>query len=61
MFCLLFACLLLVLAKLVDRVSATIKWIRVPSHTDIPGNERADVLAEEGGKLAPLSCFVFAG
>ena len=26
---------------LVDRVSATVKWIRVPSHTDIPGNERA--------------------
>ena len=24
------------------------KWIRVPSHTDIPGNERADVLADEG-------------
>ena len=39
---------------LVDRVSATVKWIRVPSHTDIPGNERADVLAEEGRLSSPL-------
>ena len=39
---------------LVDRVSATVKWLRVPSHTDIPGNERADVLAEEGRVSSPL-------
>ena len=39
---------------LVDKVSATVKWIRVPSHTDIPGNERLDVLAEEGKVSSPL-------
>ena len=39
---------------LVDRVSATVKWLRVPSHTDIRGNERADVLAEEGRVRSPL-------
>ena len=39
---------------LVDRVSATVKWLRVPSHTDIPGNERADVLAEEDRVSSPL-------
>ena len=39
---------------LVDRVSATVKWLRVPSHTDIPGNERAHVLAEEGRVSSPL-------
>ena len=39
---------------LVDKVSATLKWIRVPSHTGIPGNERADVLAEEGRVSSPL-------
>ena len=39
---------------LVDKVSATVKWIPVPSHTDIPGNERADVLAEEGRVSSPL-------
>ena len=44
---------------LVDRVSATGQWLRVPitrvpSHTDIPGNERADVLAEEGRVSSPL-------
>ena len=38
---------------LVDRVSATVKWLRVPSHTDIPSNERADVLAEEGRVSSP--------
>ena len=39
---------------LVDQISATVKWIRVPSHTDIPGNERVDVLADEGGVSSPL-------
>ena len=39
---------------LIDRVSAPVKWLRVPSHTDILGNERADVLAEEGGVSSPL-------
>ena len=39
---------------LVDKTSATVKWIRVPSHTDIPGNERADVLADEGRVSSPL-------
>ena len=39
---------------LVDRVSATVKWIRVPSHIDISCNERADVLAEEGKVSSPL-------
>ena len=39
---------------LVDQVSATVKWIRVPKHTDIPGNERADVLADEGRVSSPL-------
>ena len=30
------------------------RWIRVPSHTNIPGNERADRLAEEGRISSPL-------
>ena len=37
--------------RLLDRVDTalpTIRWLRVPSHTNIPGNERADGLAEEG-------------
>ena len=39
---------------LVDRVSATVKWLRVPSHTVISGKERADVMAEEGRVSSPL-------
>ena len=39
---------------LVDKVTATVKWIQVPSHTDILGNERADVLVEEGRVSSPL-------
>ena len=42
------------LLELVDSVSATVKWLRVPSHTDIAGNETADILAEEGTVSSPL-------
>ena len=42
------------LLDLVDTALPTIRWLRVPSHTDIPGNERADGLAEEGGVSSPL-------
>ena len=42
------------LLELVDTVSPTLRWLRVPSHTDIPGNERADTLAEEGRVSSPL-------
>ena len=40
--------------NLVDQVSAIVKWLHVPSHTDIPGNEQTDVLAEEGRVSSPL-------
>ena len=42
------------LHDLVDTVSATVDWLRVPSHTDIPQNERADALAAEGRVSSPL-------
>ena len=29
-------------------------WIQVPSHAEVPGKERADVLAEMGRRAAPL-------
>ena len=40
--------------QLVDSVTPTIRWLCVPSHTAIPGNERADALAEEGRVSSPL-------
>ena len=36
--------------ELMDRRQATTEWIKVPSHTGIPGNEEADRLAEKGVK-----------
>ena len=33
---------------------ATFVWVKVPSHVDIEGNERADWLAEEGRKSSTL-------
>ena len=42
------------LLELLDNVHATVRWLRVPSHTNIPGNERADGLAEEGRISSPL-------
>ena len=40
------------LLDLVDSITATVRW-QVPSHTDILGNERANVLAEEGRVRSP--------
>ena len=36
--------------ELMDGRQAPTEWIKVPSHTGIPGNEEADRLAEEGVK-----------
>ena len=36
--------------ELMDRRQVTTEWIKVPSHTGIPGNKEADRLAEEGVK-----------
>ena len=33
--------------------SCTFKWIKVPSHIDIEGKERADKLAESGRSISP--------
>ena len=35
-------------------ISRLSNFLRVPSHTAIPGNERADALAEEGRVSSPL-------
>ena len=43
-----------VLLDLVDSITPTVRWLRVTSHTDIPGNERADRLAEEGRVGSPF-------
>ena len=39
---------------LIDQSKGHLAWIKVPSHTDLQGNERADFLAEEGRKMSPL-------
>ena len=44
----------IVLVDLVDSITSTVQWLRVPSYTDIPGNEREDRLAEEG-RVPPLA------
>ena len=42
------------LLKLLDSASASHEWIKVPSHVQVEGNERADTLAELGRKSSPL-------
>ena len=42
------------LLALVDEVSPILRWLRVPSHTDIEGNEKADALAKEGIISSPI-------
>ena len=44
----------IILLELVDSVVPTVRWLRVPSHTNIPGNERVDRLAEEGQISSPM-------
>ena len=39
---------------LIDQSKAHLAWIKVPSHTGLQGNERADFLAEAGRKMSPL-------
>ena len=39
---------------LLDSTLAVWDWIKVPSHVDIPGNERVDKLAEQGKVSSPL-------
>ena len=38
----------------VDSVVPTVRWLRVPSHTNIRGNEQGDRLVEEGRINSPL-------
>ena len=38
----------------IDQSKAHLAWIKVPSHTGLQGNERADFLAEEGRTKIPL-------
>ena len=47
------------LMNLIDSAVATLEWIKVPSHSGIAGNDRADQLAEEGRKASPL--YITAG
>ena len=42
------------LLELLDALVATYEWIKVPSHVQLEGNERADTLAELGRKSSPL-------
>ena len=42
------------LLELLDQASASYEWIKVPSHVQMEGNERADALAELGRKSSPL-------
>ena len=42
------------LLELLDLASASYEWIKVPSHVQVDGNERADALAELGRKSSPL-------
>ena len=42
------------LMTLLDTASAVWVWIKVLSHIDIPGNEKADKLAEKGHRASPL-------
>ena len=40
---------------LLDFVTTSYRWIKVPSPVEVPGNERADALAEMGRKSCPLN------
>ena len=42
------------LVTLLDLFHAQVQWIWVPSHVDIPGNEKADELADTGRNRTPL-------
>ena len=42
------------LLELLDNAIASYEWIKVPSHVQVEGNERADALAEPGRKSSPL-------
>ena len=46
--------LLIQLVTLLDTCCPVLEWIKVHSHIDIPGNDRADALAERGRKASPL-------
>ena len=40
--------------QLILTSSCTFRWVKVPSHVDIEGNEKADNLAEKGCPMSPL-------
>ena len=42
------------LLELLDLALESYEWIKVPSHVQVEGNERADALAELGRKSSPL-------
>ena len=42
------------LVTLLDLCHAQVQWIWVPSHVDVPGNEKADELAAAGRNRSPL-------
>ena len=42
------------LLQLISASHALLQWIWVPSYVEVPGNERADELAESGRKSSPL-------
>ena len=42
------------LLELLDTAVPSYEWIKVPSHVQLKGNERADALAEIGRKSSPL-------
>ena len=39
---------------LLDEIGSEVQWLHVPSHIGIRGNERADLLADEGRRWLPL-------
>ena len=40
--------------QLILTSSCTFRWVKVPNHVDIEGNEKANSLAKRGRQMSPL-------